>query len=130
MRTLDANAFTGIVTFPSFHAAGAVLLACAWWQVPGLRYPGVALNAAMLVSAIPCGGHYLSDLIAGCGIAGAIIWAVGRYFGRTERSDLEVLPEPVSVIWNRHARLFREAPHLCLLRFSYELCSGRRWTGN
>jgi len=69
----------GIITMPSFHAAGAVVLGCAGWRAGRLRWPLTALNAAMLVSAVPVGGHYLVDVIAGVavGIGAAAIAGMG-----------------------------------------------------
>lgn len=59
----------GIVTFPSFHAAAAVVLAWAAWTVRAIRWPALLLNVAMLMSAVPIGGHYLIDIVAGCVVA-------------------------------------------------------------
>ena len=59
----------GIVTFPSFHAAAAVLLAWAASSMRAIRWPAILLNGAMLISAIPIGGHYLIDIAAGCVVA-------------------------------------------------------------
>jgi hypothetical protein len=71
----------GIVTFPSFHTAAALLLAWAFWGLGRLRWPGVALNAAMLAATPFHGSHYLVDLIAGAVIAGLAIIASGRAAG-------------------------------------------------
>jgi hypothetical protein len=60
----------GIVTFPSFHAAAAVILAWGAWPIRAIRWPAALLNGAMLVSAIPVGGHYVIDIVAGCIVAG------------------------------------------------------------
>jgi len=59
----------GIVTFPSFHAAAAVLLAWAASSMRAIRWPAILLNGAMLISAVPIGGHYLIDIAAGCVVA-------------------------------------------------------------
>ncbi|WP_262267327.1 phosphatase PAP2 family protein [Microvirga yunnanensis] len=56
---------TGLITFPSFHAANAVLLAWALWHVPYLRYPGLILNGLMLVATPLHGSHFLVDVLAG-----------------------------------------------------------------
>lgn len=69
LRELGAATIRGMVTFPSFHVAGAVLLGWAAVGLRILRWPFFALNAIMLVSAIPIGGHYLVDVIAGAVIA-------------------------------------------------------------
>jgi membrane-associated phospholipid phosphatase len=59
----------GIVTFPSFHASAAVLLAWGFWSVPVLKWVCATANAAMFVSSIFIGGHYLVDLLAGAVLA-------------------------------------------------------------
>jgi len=71
----------GIVTMPSFHAAGAVVLGCAGWQAGRLRWPLTALNAGMLVAAVPIGGHYLVDVIAGVGVGVVAVLVAGRFSG-------------------------------------------------
>lgn len=74
LRGLGANSVTGIVTFPSFHAAGAVLLAYGFWQFRWLRWPMLVLNIGVFLSSIVVGGHYLVDVIAGALIAILAIW--------------------------------------------------------
>lgn len=64
---------SGIVTFPSVHAAVAVLCAWAAWSFKWGRWPFVLLNLVMLCSAVPEGGHYVVDLISGIGVAGFAI---------------------------------------------------------
>jgi PAP2 superfamily len=56
---------TGLITFPSFHAANAVLLAWALSHVPYLRYPGLILNSLMLLATPLHGSHFLVDVLAG-----------------------------------------------------------------
>ena len=75
---LGANTVTGIVTFPSFHAAGAVLLAYGWMKVKWLRWPMAALNIGVFATSTFIGGHYLVDLIAGATIAITSIIAASR----------------------------------------------------
>lgn len=68
----------GIVTMPSFHTVSAILFAVALWQVPWLRWPGLALNLAMLAATPIIGGHYLVDLFAGLAVAVAARWLAAR----------------------------------------------------
>ena len=75
---LDVAHAKGIVSFPSGHAAIAVLCAWAAWPLRRARWPFVALNAAMIVSTIPQGAHYLVDVIAGVSIAIASILIATR----------------------------------------------------
>ncbi|BAL26406.1 hypothetical protein AZKH_4126 [Azoarcus sp. KH32C] len=59
----------GIVTFPSYHAAMAIIF---MYVHRGQRvlFPLItALNALMLLSTPTHGGHYLVDIIAGCIVA-------------------------------------------------------------
>lgn len=62
----------GIIEFPSFHTAAAVLLAWGFWAIRWARWPAVALNGVMILSTIPVGGHYYIALPAG-----AIVAALG-----------------------------------------------------
>ncbi len=78
LRALNANTLEGIITFPSFHAAAAVLLAWGFWHLRYARWPALALNLAMLVSTPFVGGHYLIDVVFGCAIAALVLIAVAR----------------------------------------------------
>ena len=69
LRSINLNAFIGLVSFPSFHAAGATMVAWAMLRTPLLWLPFALLNVGVAVSALVDGGHYLVDLIAGCGVA-------------------------------------------------------------
>jgi membrane-associated phospholipid phosphatase len=69
---------SGIITFPSVHAAGALLCAWAAWDVKPLRYPLAAWNVLMATSAVSHANHYLVDVPAGFAIAAASIFAVRR----------------------------------------------------
>ncbi len=79
IQVLDSTVLEGLIAFPSFHAVTAVIYAYYWWQIPYLRYAGLAVNGMMLVSTIPIGSHYLVDVIGGIAVAVASIWAVSRY---------------------------------------------------
>jgi len=68
-RKLVATGAEGIITFPSLHAALAVILAAAMWPVSGLRWVGLVINTAMLASTPIDGLHYLADIAAGIVIA-------------------------------------------------------------
>ena len=76
----------GLITFPSFHACGAILLAWGFWSVPLLRVPALVLNGLMLMSTPTDGAHYLVDIIAGVALAGAAIWLSGR-LGQRSTAD-------------------------------------------
>jgi membrane-associated phospholipid phosphatase len=96
LRTIDFDTLTGIITFPSFHAAAAVLYLWALWPVRWLGPIALMLNIAMLLATPICGGHYFVDAIAGIAIAMAAIvsarWIAERLI-RPAKSNAAFVPE-------------------------------------
>jgi membrane-associated phospholipid phosphatase len=74
-RLLMGIGTEGIITFPSLHAALAVILIAAFWQVPIARWLGAGINSLMLVDTLIDGSHYLVDVLAGVGIAALCLTA-------------------------------------------------------
>jgi PAP2 superfamily len=68
-RLLVAVGSEGIITFPSLHAALAVIVVAALWPVAVLRWVFLALNTAMLVATPIDGSHYFIDVAAGVALA-------------------------------------------------------------
>jgi PAP2 superfamily len=68
-RTLVAVGSEGIITFPSLHAALAVIVVAALWPVPILRWVFLALNVVMLIATPIDGSHYFVDVLAGVALA-------------------------------------------------------------
>jgi hypothetical protein len=64
----------GIITFPSLHAACAVLFLVALWPVKQVRWLALCLNILMLIATPAYGSHYVVDVIAG------IVVALGCWF--------------------------------------------------
>lgn len=65
LHVLDLSKVHGIVQFPSFHAALALIFVIV---ARGIRiwFPiAIALNCIMSVSALTHGGHHLADILAG-----------------------------------------------------------------
>jgi membrane-associated phospholipid phosphatase len=96
LRVISLSTAEGIITFPSFHAALAVVFAFSFWSVRRLRWPAVILNLLMLAATPIDGGHYFVDVIAGTVIAIASIasvWAL-RTFGQTRPASLTSLGDP------------------------------------
>jgi membrane-associated phospholipid phosphatase len=62
---LDPFRLQGLVTFPSFHTAMALMTIAAWRDDPRLYRPMLLWNLAVICSTVPIGGHYLVDLIGG-----------------------------------------------------------------
>jgi PAP2 superfamily len=75
LRRLELLGLSGLVTFPSFHAASALLYTWAFWPVRWFRPVVVISNGAMLASTPIVGGHYFIDIFAGLAIAVLAIMA-------------------------------------------------------
>jgi membrane-associated phospholipid phosphatase len=74
LSMIDMSAAQGIVSFPSFHTVLGIITAYALRGTRWLFVPILLLNAVMIVSTLPVGGHHLADVIAGAAIGcGAIL---------------------------------------------------------
>ncbi|EHR05519.1 phosphatase PAP2 family protein [Bradyrhizobium sp. WSM471] len=88
----------GIVSFPSFHAASAVLYMWALWPVRGLGGIAAALNLLMIAATPVIGAHYVIDLAGGIAVAAASIWAAKFYLEwhrRAQQTSAAPAPSPV-----------------------------------
>jgi hypothetical protein len=74
-RDLVAVGSEGIITFPSLHAALAVVLIAGLWPVPKLRWAILTLNLLMLAGTPIDGSHYFADVFAGIALAALSIYA-------------------------------------------------------
>jgi uncharacterized membrane protein len=100
LRHLELLGLGGIVTFPSFHAASAVLFGWALWAVRWLRPLALLVNGAMLAATPLNGGHYFIDLIAGVVVAVLAIVAarrVGQIIARRQSGFDLAAPVPAMV---------------------------------
>ena len=70
----------GLVTFPSFHTALAIITAYSARDIAFIRLPAVILNGIVIISTLPEGGHFLVDVVAG-----AIVAVIAIAFARSER---------------------------------------------
>ena len=57
-----------VVRLDCTEAQGIILIIAAFWSTR-FRYPALALNLAMILSAVPTGGHYFIDLFLGALLA-------------------------------------------------------------
>jgi hypothetical protein len=66
LRAVDARAMVGLIQFPSYHAALAVLLGLAFSSTPRwIAMPVWVLEGSITISAPIMGGHYGTDILAG-----------------------------------------------------------------
>lgn len=87
-RMLVAVGSEGIITFPSLHAALAVIVIAALWPVPVLRCVFLALNVTMLIATPIDGSHYLIDVLAGIALAAFCLIAARAIAARAARGGL------------------------------------------
>jgi membrane-associated phospholipid phosphatase len=85
VRALVALGAEGVITFPSLHAALAVIMIAALWPIRALRWIVLILNATMLIATPIDGAHYLVDVVAGIAIAALSLVAAGATVRRAER---------------------------------------------
>ena len=89
----DLRTMPGLVEFPSFHTASAVIMAYAFRDFGRVSWLAL-LYALLLIASTPLiGGHYFVDLIAGAAVAVAMI-LVERAVHRGRQSGLATgIPE-------------------------------------
>ena len=75
LRHLEFGKLAGIVTFPSFHAAAAVMYLWAFWPVRWIGPFALVVNYAMLLATPIGGGHYFIDIFAGIAVAASAVAA-------------------------------------------------------
>lgn len=68
----------GLVGFPSFHGALAMIVAWYARDIRYLRWPALALNTLVLIATPIQGGHHVVDLLGGLAVTAAAVWATGR----------------------------------------------------
>jgi hypothetical protein len=88
LRDLELFKLAGVVSFPSFHAASAVLYAWALWPVrSGVGIAAAAMNVLTIAATPVIGAHYTIDVIGGVLVAvGSIVavkYAASFVSGRT-----------------------------------------------
>ncbi|WP_298399333.1 phosphatase PAP2 family protein [Sphingobium sp.] len=76
LRLLALNHMEGIITFPSYHGALAVIFCWGFSRatVAVARYTGITVALLTLIATPVDGGHYFSDVIAGAMIAAVSLW--------------------------------------------------------
>jgi membrane-associated phospholipid phosphatase len=78
LAAIPLDDIRGIISFPSYHAACAVLLSYFLRGIPILFPISVVFNLLMVISTPIIGGHYIVDVLAGLAVAAATIYAIER----------------------------------------------------
>ena len=96
LRVLSFETLTGIITFPSFHAAGAVLALWGFWGVWWMRPFALIVYVGMLLATPLVGGHYFVDVFAGAAVAFLAI-AAAKSVGERSPAGASVMTGNVAV---------------------------------
>ena len=86
----------GYISFPSYHAASALLFTWAAWPLRHARWFFLFINVGMAASAMIIGAHYLIDLVAGALVALIALRAAGGILTRLSPSDAVPLYQTLS----------------------------------
>jgi hypothetical protein len=63
MRVLEYGRMEGLVSMPSFHVAGALMVTWAFRRRIWLLVPLVALNGLLVIATVMTGAHYVIDMV-------------------------------------------------------------------
>jgi membrane-associated phospholipid phosphatase len=91
-RILMGTGSEGIITFPSLHAALALIFIFALWPVRYLRWVALAVNGLMIAATPVDGGHYYVDVIAGIAIAVVCWMAASKLARRSANTNRATIP--------------------------------------
>jgi len=69
IRSINFGRLEGLVPFPSFHTANAVLFVWALWPIRMLRVVLLPLNLLLIAATPLCGAHYATDIVGGAVVA-------------------------------------------------------------
>ncbi len=99
LLTIPVPHVQGLISFPSFHTALALVTVWALRPVRWVAAPALVVNSALIVATLTIGGHYLVDVLGGALVAGVSIALVARVYAeeRTSRpalvtSEVEAAP--------------------------------------
>ena len=72
MRSVALNQLEGLISFPSFHTAAALIFIWTLHTVRYVSWAGIPLNLALIVATPTVGAHYFIDVVGGvvCGVCG------------------------------------------------------------
>jgi membrane-associated phospholipid phosphatase len=86
LRTINLGDLEGLISFPSFHTANAILFVWVLWPIRVLRAVLVPLNLLLVASTPLYGAHYAVDVLGGAAVAFGAIAATTWLMRRTEAS--------------------------------------------
>jgi len=72
----------GLISFPSFHVAGAVMVTWTFRSYRAWLWPLIVLNTGLIAATFMAGAHYVVDVLATLVIFAVSVWTY-RYLQRT-----------------------------------------------
>ena len=88
LRVVDFSCVEGLITFPSFHTANALLFVWALWPVrSSLRLILVPLNLLLIASTPLFGAHYVTDIVGGVAVTFGAVVAANWLARKTSASE-------------------------------------------
>ncbi len=84
--TFDRSRVEPLVAFPSWHTILAVLSALALGRVSGVRWLAAFWAAAVVLSTVTTGWHYLVDVLGGLAVAAGAAWGARVLVRSRERA--------------------------------------------
>jgi membrane-associated phospholipid phosphatase len=108
LRIVNFNAMDGLISFPSFHTANAILIVWTLWPISFLRIVLLPLNLLLIASTPLCGAHYVIDIVGGAAVAFAAIVVTSRLArsprGSASRPVVAQEPEAISALRTENDR--------------------------
>lgn len=98
IRTIRSGAWVGLVSFPSFHVAAAVLMQWHLRKSWLLFWPALAINVGMSIAAIVVGSHYFVDILGGLLLAWLCHVLAGYLIARRTRRLKVGKLDPVTAV--------------------------------
>jgi hypothetical protein len=75
---MDVSENKGLIQFPSYHTAAAILAINAFRFNRLLFTVNLAVSALLILAVPTFGSHYVADVLAGGAVAGFAIWTARR----------------------------------------------------
>jgi membrane-associated phospholipid phosphatase len=92
MRSVALNQLEGLISFPSFHTAAALIFIWTLHTVRYVSWAGVPLNLALIVATPTVGAHYFIDVVGGVVVAFAAITASHLLCRRAKADEFSIMP--------------------------------------
>lgn len=77
-QTIRFNDIEGLISFPSFHVAGALMVTWAFRSRRAWLWPLVVLNIGLIAATFMTGAHYVVDVLATFVVFSLSVWAYRR----------------------------------------------------